>query len=103
MTAAARQNPTPILGHVGNEERKAQYEAIHGSWSRGGRRSLDHAEAIDRFDELAELRKEVRRVGDVAQAAIEALRAVGHDSEASRLQRELGMTVEMLRHTDAAV
>jgi hypothetical protein len=129
VTAAARQNPTRVLEYVANEESKAQYEAIHGSWSRGGRRSNDHyyepdfcikfdteylrprreilrswcsADAIDRFDELAELRKEVRRVGDVAQAAIEALRAVGHYSEASRLQRELGMTVEMLWQTDAA-
>ena len=42
VTAAARQNPAPILEYVADEERKAQYEAIHGHWSRGGRRSNDH-------------------------------------------------------------
>ena len=42
LTTAARRNPAPILEYVANEERKAQYEAIHGRWSRGGRRSSDY-------------------------------------------------------------
>ena len=125
VKAAVRQNPAPVLEYVADEERKAKYEAIHGRWSRGGRRGSDHyfkpeicievdndysrprreilrswcgAEAADRFDELAELRKEIRRVGEVAQSAIDALRSAGREAEASRLQRELGTPVEMLRH-----
>ena len=120
VTIAARRNPGPIPEYVANEDRKAQYEAIHGRWSRGGRRSSDYffepedcaeldakyyrrgrevlrswcgAEAIDRFDEIAELRKEIRRVGDIAQSAIDALRSAGHAREASRLQRQLGTLV----------
>ena len=129
VTAAACQNPDPILEYVADEERKARYEAIHGHWSRGGRRSSDYysepehcikfdndylrprreilrswcgAEATDRFDELAELRKEIRRVGEIAQSAIDALRSAGHATVAARLQHELGTPVEMLRHTDTA-
>ncbi|SEG91745.1 hypothetical protein SAMN04489712_13038 [Thermomonospora echinospora] len=123
-TTAVRRNPEPFLLQVRNEERKARYEAIHGRWSRGGRRSNDHyfepefcakfdndyyrprreillswcgVDAVERFDELVELRKEVRRVGELAQSAIDALKAAGHASEASRLQRELGTPVETLR------
>jgi hypothetical protein len=50
---------------------------------------------------VVELRKEIRRVGDLAQAAIDALRSAGRASEASRLQRKLGTPVEMLRVEDA--
>jgi hypothetical protein len=124
VKTAVLQNPAPVLADVADGERKAQYEAIHGSWSgrRGGEdhhirpeiciqvdceysrprrevlRSWCGAEATERFDELAELRVEIRRVGEVAQAAIDALRSAGRDAEASRLQRELGTPVEMLRH-----
>jgi hypothetical protein len=127
ITAAARRNPTPVLEYVAEAERKARRESIHGCWS-GGRRSNDHhikpeicmqvdseysrprrevlrswcgAEARDRFDELAELRKEIRRVGKVAESAIDALRSAGRQAEASRLQRELGTPVETLRDTAA--
>lgn len=116
VTAAERRDPAPILEYVAGEERQARYEAIHGQWSRGGRHSDGHhisaeicaqvdaecsrpcrevlrswcgADAADRFDELAELRRAIRRVGEVAQAAISALWSVGGDAEASRLQREL--------------
>ena len=64
-------------------------------------RSWCGEQAAVRFDELAELRKEVRRVGEVAQAAIGALRKAGRGKEATRLERELGTPVEMLRHTGA--
>jgi hypothetical protein len=121
---AARQSPVVVLEYVASEERKARREAIYGRWSRGGRRSSDYffepeacqemdhiydrpcreilrswcdADAADRFDELAELRIEVRRVGDIAQAAIDVLRKAGREQEAVRLQRELGTTVAMLR------
>ena len=125
VTTAARQNPGPILEDVAEEEREAAYEAVHGSWyrRRGGEdhhvrpetcMKVDHeysrprreilrawcgTEAVERFDELAELRKEIHRVGEVAQTAIDALRSAGRDAEASRLQRELGTPVEMLRHS----
>jgi hypothetical protein len=121
--AAAELNPEPIMQRVWAEEQKAQYEAIHGHYlrmSRGRDTSVspEHsiefdndylkprrqvlqswcgAEAVKRFDELIELRKEVKRVADVAQSAIDALRAAGHASQAAQLQRELGTTVEMLR------
>jgi hypothetical protein len=124
VTVATRQNPDPILEFVASEERKAAREAIHGRWWRGGRRDNDSfwepedcvefdrkhyrarrqlmrtwcgAEAINRADELTELRKEIRRVGVVAEAAIQALRAAGQQTEAARLEDELGTPVEMLR------
>lgn len=124
VTTAARQNPDPILEFVASEERQAAREAIHGRWWRGGRRGSDSfwepedcvefdrkyygarrelmrswcgADAINRVDELTELRKEIRRVGKVAEAAIKALRAAGHQMEAARFEDELGMPVEMLR------
>lgn len=120
---AARRNPEPILNLVTAGERKAQYEAIYGHHYRAGRDTayvlepeqcveLDNeyskpvrellrtwcgSEAIGRFDELAELRKEIRRVGAIAEAAISALRAAGNGAEAAHLQRDLGTPVEMLR------
>lgn len=126
VTTAARRNPGPVLEYVAREEREAQQEAIHGRWYRGGRRHDDWyvepercaetdneysrprrellrtwcgAEATDRFSELAELRKEVRRIGEVAQSAINALRAAGRQAEAATLQRELGTPVDILRAT----
>jgi hypothetical protein len=127
VTTAARRRADAVLDYVGSEERSAQHEAIHGRWSRGGRRSSDYffepescqemdrkhyrprreilrswcgADAVDQFDELAELRVEVRRVGEVAQAAIDALKKAGHEQEACGLQRELGTPVAMLRIAD---
>jgi hypothetical protein len=50
---------------------------------------------------LAELRKEIRRVGQIAEAAITALGEAGRKREADQLARELGTPVEMLRHTTA--
>lgn len=129
VTTAARLNPIPILEHVAEEERKARREAIHGRRYRGPRhvgadtrfepelcaavdneyyrprreilRSWCGAEATDRFAELAELREEVRRVGEVAQSAISALRSAGCEAEAVRLQRELGVPLETLRDAGA--
>ena len=123
VTTAARHNPQPILEHVAREERQARHEAIHGRWypghrgrdgfhvepercvesdneySRPGRellRTWCGTDATDRFDELAELRKEVRRVGEIAQSAINALRTVGRQAEAARLQRDLGTPLDVL-------
>lgn len=127
---AARQNPDPILQRVADEERKAAHEAIHGHWTRTGRRSNDRffkpefcaswdneryrpvreilrswcgIEANERFDELAELRKEIKRVGEIAQQAIDALRAAGQAAQATRLEHTLGIPADLLRqrHEDA--
>jgi hypothetical protein len=54
-------------------------------------------DATDRSNELVGLRKEIKRVADVAEAAIAALRHRGYEQEADRLSPELWMTVEMLR------
>lgn len=129
VTTVARLHPEPILEHLTAEERRARHEAIHGRWSSGYRRGErrfiepEHCvesdatyykperevlrlwcgpDASERFDELIELRKEIRRVGDVAQAAIDALDAAGAHETATRLQRSLGKTVEMLRRHDQA-
>jgi hypothetical protein len=124
VTTVAKQNPEPILEFIASEERTAEREAIHGRWWQSGRRGNDSysepedcvefdrkyyrarrelmrswcgAEAVNRVDELTELRKEIRRVGKVAEAAIKALRVAGHQTEAARLEDELGTPVEMLR------
>jgi len=123
--AAARRNPTPILEAVDKEENEARHQAIHGHWygGRGSRSDYtvpadiciqvdnEHgkprrailrrwcgAEAVDRYDELVELRKEIRRVGQIAEAAIDALRKAGRIQQADTLARQLGTPVEMLRH-----
>lgn len=118
----AEQNAKKILHRVKGEEKKAQFEAIHGRQRFGGRpddfvspeiaeevdqefsapvrevlRSWCGVENLERFEELAELRKEIRRVGDVAQRAISALRAHGQETLASELESDLGTPVEMLR------
>lgn len=127
VQAAARKHAEAILDHVAREERWAQKEAIHGRFSRLGRRDSGQyfdaeaareidlefskpiremlrswcgVEAVERFDELVELREEIKRVGEIAHRAIEALRGSGHASQASQLQRELGTPVEMLRTDD---
>ena len=121
--ATARAHPAEVLDEVRNEEREAQHDAIHGRVYRGrggavdfvvepercaagdnqhGRpkrdilRSWCGTEAVERYDELAALRKEIRRVGQVAEAAISALRAAGRKREAAELARQLGTPVEML-------
>lgn len=124
VTTASRKNPTPVLEYIANEERKAAHEAIHGHWSGSPRRGhyfepeicvkLENEhyrprreimrawcgpDAAERFDELVELRKEIRRVGDIAQAAVDALHAAGEVSEAARLRRDLGTPVEGLQFT----
>jgi hypothetical protein len=120
--AIARQNAEQVVQRVQAEEKKARYEAIHGYHRPGGRRDdfispdisddVDReisapirevlrawcgVENVERFDELVELRKEIKRVGDVAQGAINALRAHGHPALASQFESELGTPVEMLR------
>lgn len=121
-----QRNPNPVLAEVTKGEAKARYEAIHGHhFSSSSRNRHDYYiapercvefddehyapvrallrqwagdTAAERWDELVELRKEIKRVGGVAEAAIAALRRHGQTREADRLASQLGMTVEMLRH-----
>ncbi|MCW2752552.1 MAG: hypothetical protein JWR83_3662 [Aeromicrobium sp.] len=124
VVAAARKYAEEVLTYVEAEERQAKHEAIHGSHLRtSGKgngyyfdavasREMDlefgkpirevlrqwcGAELTERFDELTELRKEIRRVGEIAQRAVDLLERSGSRGEAERLRRELGATVEMLR------
>lgn len=126
--ATARRNPGPLLGAAEDEEKRERHRAIHGQVyrGRGGRpddvispeicRQVDNehgkprraiirswcgAEMVARYDELAELRKEIHRVGKIAEEAIGALRQAGHKREADQLARKLGTPVEMLRHTES--
>lgn len=126
--ATARHNATPILDAVQKEESEARYEAIHGRWYRGRGSRPDYtipadiciqtdneyykprrailrrwcgAEAVDRHDELVQLRKEIHRVGQIAESAIKALRAAGRKQEAEHLARQLGTPVEKLRHSES--
>ncbi len=127
-TAAARRHPNPILEAVEKEEGEARYQAIHGHWYRGRGSRPDYTipadiciqtdneyykprrallrqwcgiEAADRYGELVELRKEIRRVGQIAESAIKVLRAAGRKQEAEQLARQLGTPVEMLRPSES--
>lgn len=122
--ATARAHAVQVLDQVRSEEREAQLDAIHGRVYRGRDGAVDfvvepercvegdnehgkpkrdilrswcEVEAVERYDELAELRKEILRVGRVAEAAISALRAAGHKRDAAELNRQLGTPVERLR------
>lgn len=122
--ALAGRMPGQVLAAVDQEERELQVELLHGfRWERGKKfrdveqeieivREVDEqghrqsrelrrqwcgAGALARWDELAELRKEVRRVGGVAEEAIAVLRQRGHARDADRLAIALGATVDMLR------
>lgn len=116
----------PVMAMVSREEAEARYEAIHGhhyhSRNHDGYLEPDRCaeydsessygapkrallrewagEATERWDELIELRKEIKRVGDVAEAAIRQLRTRGHGAIADQLETDLGMTVEMLRRPE---
>lgn len=117
----AERHAEKILQRVEKEERQARHEAIYGrasSYSRGSGhispeiaaeidqelnapvreilRSWCGAESVNQFDELIALRKEIKRVGDLAQEMIGALRTHGHESVAANFEHELGMSVDEL-------
>lgn len=121
----AMKHAGKILERVGKEEREARHQSVYGRPSTypGGSgdispeicaevdqefsaptrevlRSWCGAENVDRFEELIALRKEIGRVGDVAQKTIDALRANGQETLASKFQRELGTPVKELRAQD---
>jgi hypothetical protein len=53
--------------------------------------------ATDRFDELAALRAEVRRLGAILEGAAATLRQSGLRHHAEQLEAELGIPIEVLR------
>jgi hypothetical protein len=57
------------------------------------------AEAQDRYDELVALRAEVQRLGKLIERAISAVRKAGDGREATALERELGIPLEVLRRS----
>lgn len=116
--------PDQVLAQVESEERNFQDRLIHGlGWNRGDpyrdvegeaaivrevdeggarqsrdlRRQWAGTGAVGRWDELVELRREIHRVGQVAEEAIATLRRRGHKADAARLEAALGQTVEMIR------
>jgi hypothetical protein len=119
---AARRTPDPIMQYVEHEEADARHEATygrvyrqrggpthiepeicisideeHGAPVRGILRSWCGAEAVDRWDELRELRLEVLRLGELVQAAADELRRHDARREADDIVQRLGIPVETLR------
>jgi hypothetical protein len=56
----------------------------------------------ERFDELTALRKEVVRLGLLVEAAVTALHDAGAQKAADRIERELGVPLEVVRAPGAA-
>ena len=119
---AAGLTPDPIMQYVEHEEADARHEATygrvyrqrggpmhiepeicisideeHGAPVRGLLRSWCGAEAVDRWDELRELRLEVLRLGELVQAAADELRRHDARREADDIVQRLGIPVETLR------
>jgi hypothetical protein len=111
-------HPDRVLAEVDREEREYQRDVIYGRRSedmyiepeliqslneslyapkRALLRQWCGDEAGARWDELVELRKEIRRVGEIAERAIVALRTAKQRAIADRLEYDLGQTVDMLR------
>lgn len=122
-SAAARNAPQRILLWVDSEERRARHEAIHGRTA-GSRTSFfiepEDCSAYDekygkparqllrlwcesepvRFDELVELRREIRRVHGIAQGAIDLLEQ-SNATAATTMSAELRVSTVILRPESA--
>lgn len=122
---AARRNPEPLLRHIDREESQQRQKMMHGEWYRASRHGSERfmepeffaeadeqpyhrpyrelvrtwcgVEAVERRDELIELRKEVSRLGRLIQDAVVVLRDAGQTEHAARIQRDLGITIDELR------
>lgn len=119
---AARQYADRILRMVDEEEAQQRQERVHGQWypGRGGRegsyvrpeicaevddeigrprrellRQWCGADAVERAEEVKELRAEVRRLGGLIEEAVRVLHRIGVP-EAGRIERDLGVSVEQL-------
>ncbi|MCD7444740.1 hypothetical protein K4B79_41880 [Streptomyces lincolnensis] len=55
---------------------------------------------VESFEELKALRDEVFRIGQLVEQAIGCLRQAGQAKTADRLERELGIPLETLRHAE---
>ncbi len=121
---AAMRDPDRILRDVEADEAKARQEAVYGHDFRGYRGEWAHIEArkcalddeehgrpvrevlrrwcgadpVDRRDELAALRLEVVRLGEVVETAITALRRRGAAEDAAAIERTLGVRVARVNH-----
>jgi len=58
------------------------------------------AEATERRDEVNALHAEVIRLGCLVEAAIDALSVGGCGPQAAKLERDLGVPVELLRRSN---
>ncbi len=124
---AAERNPDPVLRQVDKEEAEQRHKMMHGEsyratrHSRGGYVEPEYfveadeepyhrpwrellrqwcgVEAVERRDELKELREEVARLGRLVQDAVRALRHAGANKDAAQIERDLGGTVEDLRRS----
>lgn len=123
-TTAARLHSDTVMEVVVTEERKAQREAMRGYYYRSrGQREPSHmpaeicretdgeygkpkrtvlrewcgAEAVDRYDELAALRTEVDRLGEIVLSAARTMDANGLRTQAKALRTNLGTTIDDVR------
>lgn len=125
QTAAAR-NPEPLLARIDEDERELRRHLVYGeshisridghevhlkpewyaeqdeksSYGRVYREQIREwcgTAAADRHDELAELRKELARLAQLAGHAATALRHAGRETQARQIERALGVTVQDLR------
>ncbi|RRO17647.1 hypothetical protein EIL87_10260 [Saccharopolyspora rhizosphaerae] len=78
----------------------AEVDEEHGRPLRDLIRQWCGAEATARRDELDALRTEVKRLGDLVERAIDAVRNAGDSRSARELERDLGIPVELLRQAN---
>ena len=119
---SAPKHADAVLREIAERERKAAHHAVYGEVMGTGRakpwyispkvcaefdarqvptyallRQWCGGDAADRFDELAALRAEALRSGQVAERAISALEEAGLSKIAASLKRELGVPIGTLR------
>lgn len=113
----AERNAAVLLPALDKEEREAEQ---HNRWGYYARDTYIPAEtcaqtdtefqaarelvrawcgeaARDRHDELVALRAEVVRLGHLVESAVEALQTAGARSSAERIERELGVPIDVVR------
>ena len=119
---AAPKHAEAVLPEIAERERKAAHHAIYGEVMGTGRakpwyispkvcaevdarqvptyaliRRWCGDDAVDRFDELAALRTELLRFGQLVERAISALEEAGLSKVAASMKRELGVPIGTLR------
>jgi hypothetical protein len=119
---AAPTHANAVLREIAERERRAAHHAIYGEVMGTGRarpwyispkvcaevdarqvptyaliRQWCGDDAVDRFDELAALRTELLRFGQLVERAISALEEAGLSKVAASMKRELGVPIGTLR------